>query len=164
VNRKRSAETALLTVGGPKRLHPIPLGHRLQMLAHHQPRSLIAAAPVRQAEVVAAGEQEPRPPLRPLEGRQHRLQLRAVVWLHASQRRARRGLLQDALQVVGAKPPLQPKHVWAIRTQLQLAGRVRDLALFNLASAANCAAVITSRSWSATSHPTATGRNAPPSG
>ena len=31
------------------------------------------------------------------------------------------------------KPPLQPRHVWAIRTRLQLAGRVRDLALFNLA-------------------------------
>ena len=34
---------------------------------------------------------------------------------------------------IGAKPPLQPKHVWAIRTRLQRAGRVRDLALFNLA-------------------------------
>ena len=33
----------------------------------------------------------------------------------------------------GPKPPLQPRHVWAIRTRLQLAGRVRDLALFNLA-------------------------------
>lgn len=33
----------------------------------------------------------------------------------------------------GAKPPLQPRHVWAIRTQLQLAHRKRDLALFNLA-------------------------------
>lgn len=33
----------------------------------------------------------------------------------------------------GPKPPLQAKHVWAIRTRLQLAGRKRDLALFNLA-------------------------------
>jgi integrase len=33
----------------------------------------------------------------------------------------------------GPKPPLQPRHVWAIRTRLQLAGRKRDLALFNLA-------------------------------
>ena len=33
----------------------------------------------------------------------------------------------------GPKPPLQPRHVWAIRTQLQFAGRKRDLALFNLA-------------------------------
>lgn len=32
-----------------------------------------------------------------------------------------------------AKPPLRPKHVWAIRTRLQLTGRIRDLALFNLA-------------------------------
>jgi integrase len=34
---------------------------------------------------------------------------------------------------VGHKPPLQPKHVWAIRTRLQLAKKKRDLALFNLA-------------------------------
>jgi len=33
----------------------------------------------------------------------------------------------------GQKPPLQLKHVWAIRTRLQLAQRTRDLALFNLA-------------------------------
>ena len=32
-----------------------------------------------------------------------------------------------------AKPPLQPKHVWAIRTRLQMQRKVRDLALFNLA-------------------------------
>ena len=36
-------------------------------------------------------------------------------------------------KLTGQKPPLQPRHVWAIRTQLQLTGRVRDLALFNLA-------------------------------
>ena len=36
-------------------------------------------------------------------------------------------------KLIGQKPPLQPKHVWAIRTRLQLGGRVRDLALFNLA-------------------------------
>jgi integrase len=35
--------------------------------------------------------------------------------------------------MVGAKPPLQPKHVWSIRTKLQVEKRVRDLALFNLA-------------------------------
>jgi hypothetical protein len=34
---------------------------------------------------------------------------------------------------MGARPPLRPKHVWSIRTNLQLQGRVRDLALFNLA-------------------------------
>src|SRR5260370_5035013 len=36
-------------------------------------------------------------------------------------------------KLVGAKPPLRPKHVWSIRTKLQLADRKRDLALFNLA-------------------------------
>jgi integrase len=36
-------------------------------------------------------------------------------------------------KMVGAKPPLRPKHVWSIRTKLQVEGRVRDLALFNLA-------------------------------
>jgi integrase len=36
-------------------------------------------------------------------------------------------------KLTGAKPPLQPKHVWAIRTRLQIASRTRDLALFNLA-------------------------------
>jgi integrase len=36
-------------------------------------------------------------------------------------------------KLIGPKPPLQPKHVWAIRTRLQLAGRTRDLALFDLA-------------------------------
>jgi len=36
-------------------------------------------------------------------------------------------------KLLGQKPPLQPKHVWAIRTRLQLAKRRRDLALFNLA-------------------------------
>ena len=37
-------------------------------------------------------------------------------------------------KLIGPKPPLQPKHVWSIRTRLQLAGRTRDLALFNLAT------------------------------
>lgn len=36
-------------------------------------------------------------------------------------------------KLIGPKPPLQPKHVWAIRTRLQLGKRIRDLALFNLA-------------------------------
>src|SRR5437588_8602085 len=33
----------------------------------------------------------------------------------------------------GAKPPLRPKHVWSIRTKLQIEGRARDIAMFNLA-------------------------------
>src|SRR6266498_1889562 len=36
-------------------------------------------------------------------------------------------------KLTGAKPPLRPKHVWSIRTKLQVEGRKRDLALFNLA-------------------------------
>jgi hypothetical protein len=36
-------------------------------------------------------------------------------------------------KLTGAKPPLRQKHVWAIRTKLQIEQRVRDLALFNLA-------------------------------
>src|SRR6476660_1869060 len=36
-------------------------------------------------------------------------------------------------KVNGARPPLRPKHVWAVRTRLQLSHRARDLALFNLA-------------------------------
>lgn len=36
-------------------------------------------------------------------------------------------------KLTGAKPPLRPKHVWSIRSKLQLEGRTRDLALFNLA-------------------------------
>src|SRR5438105_11712468 len=36
-------------------------------------------------------------------------------------------------KLVGAKPPLWPKHVWSIRTRLQIERRTRDLALFNLA-------------------------------
>jgi hypothetical protein len=36
-------------------------------------------------------------------------------------------------RLTGAKPPLRPKHVWSIRTKLQIEGRVRDLAMFNLA-------------------------------
>ena len=36
-------------------------------------------------------------------------------------------------RLTGAKPPLRPKHLWSIRTKLQIEGRVRDLAMFNLA-------------------------------
>ena len=36
-------------------------------------------------------------------------------------------------KLTGAKPALLPKHVWAVRTRLQLANRLRDLALFDLA-------------------------------
>src|SRR5690242_9584401 len=36
-------------------------------------------------------------------------------------------------KIIGARPPLQTKHVWAIRTKLQLESKKRDLAMFNLA-------------------------------
>jgi integrase len=36
-------------------------------------------------------------------------------------------------KLIGAKPPLRPKHVWAVRTRLMVEGRTRDLAMFNLA-------------------------------
>jgi hypothetical protein len=36
-------------------------------------------------------------------------------------------------KLIGQKPPLRPKHVWSIRATLQMDGRTRDLAMFNLA-------------------------------
>jgi hypothetical protein len=36
-------------------------------------------------------------------------------------------------KLIGAKPPLRPSQVWAIRTRLLIEKRTRDLALFNLA-------------------------------
>lgn len=36
-------------------------------------------------------------------------------------------------RIVGAKPPLKPKHIWDIRIRLQVVGRIRGLAMLNLA-------------------------------
>ena len=36
-------------------------------------------------------------------------------------------------KLVGQKPPLKPKDIWAIRIHLQHKNKVRDLAMFNLA-------------------------------
>ena len=36
-------------------------------------------------------------------------------------------------KLIGAKPPLLARHVWSIRTRLQIERRTRDLAMFNLA-------------------------------
>lgn len=36
-------------------------------------------------------------------------------------------------RIIGQKPPLKIKEIWAIRVRLQLARRTRELALFNLA-------------------------------
>jgi hypothetical protein len=38
-------------------------------------------------------------------------------------------------KLLGPKPPLQTKHVCSIRTTVQVDGRIRDLAMFNLAIA-----------------------------
>ena len=34
-------------------------------------------------------------------------------------------------RIIGPKPPFKAKHVWAIHQQLKVAGRARDLALFD---------------------------------
>ena len=36
-------------------------------------------------------------------------------------------------KLIGQKPPLKPKEVWSVRVRLQMLGKTRDLALFNLA-------------------------------
>jgi hypothetical protein len=36
-------------------------------------------------------------------------------------------------KLTGAKPPLLARHVWSIRTKLQIEKQTRDLAMFNLA-------------------------------
>jgi len=36
-------------------------------------------------------------------------------------------------RLIGQKRPLKPKDVWTIRVRLELEGRRRDLAMFNLA-------------------------------
>jgi len=40
---------------------------------------------------------------------------------------------RDQRALHGQKPPLKPREVWAIRTRLQIQGKRRELALFNLA-------------------------------
>jgi hypothetical protein len=51
-------------------------------------------------------------------------------------------------KLTGAKPPLRPKHVWAIRTKFQIEGRVRDLAMLIWQSTASFAVVTSSPSGS----------------
>lgn len=43
-------------------------------------------------------------------------------------------------KLAGQKHPLKLKDIWAIRIRLQVANNVRELALFNWRSTANCAA------------------------
>ena len=51
---------------------------------------------------------------------------------------------------VGPKRPLKPRDIWAIRFYLDEHKRLRDRALFDLPSTANCEAAIWSRSGSIT--------------
>lgn len=46
---------------------------------------------------------------------------------------AAKGIPWNKGKLIGAKPPLRQKHVWAIRSMLQIERRTRDLAMFNLA-------------------------------
>jgi integrase len=39
----------------------------------------------------------------------------------------------NAGRIIGPKAPLKPKHIWAIRQQLKVSNRRRDLAMFNCA-------------------------------
>jgi hypothetical protein len=49
-------------------------------------------------------------------------------------------------KLIGAKPPLRPKHVWSIRTKLQVEGRTRDLAMLIWLLIASCVAAMLSPS------------------
>ena len=45
-------------------------------------------------------------------------------------------------KLIGQKPPLKLREIWAIRIRLQLMKETRELAIFNLAIDNNCAVVI----------------------
>lgn len=45
-----------------------------------------------------------------------------------------RRLAWNTGRLIGPKPPLKPRHIWAIRTRLHHDHRARDLAMFNLDS------------------------------
>lgn len=55
--------------------------------------------------------------------------------------RARRPVWNKG-SIVGQKRPLMPKHVWAIRVRLEIAGNTRGLALLTLRLTASSAVVI----------------------
>jgi hypothetical protein len=48
-------------------------------------------------------------------------------------------------KIIGQKPPLKLKEIWAIRVRLHLAKNYRDIALFNLRLIANYEHAIWSR-------------------
>ena len=53
--------------------------------------------------------------------------------IHEDPASGARNLPWNKGKLVGQKPPLKLQEVWAIRIRLQMANRIRDLALFNLA-------------------------------
>ena len=53
------------------------------------------------------------------------------IYLHKNENSAPQS--RSKLKLIGQKPPLKPKEVWSIRVRLQILGKTRDLALFNLA-------------------------------
>ena len=55
-------------------------------------------------------------------------------------------------KLIGQKPRLRPKHVWSIRTRLQMEERTRDLAMFNLAIDSKLRAAMSSHFGLRTSH------------
>ena len=61
-------------------------------------------------------------------------------------------------KLTGAKPPLRPKHVWSIRTKLQIEGRLQTLRCLIWRSTASFVAVTWSRSRSRMSLPEDTRR------
>jgi|GEM_PF-5212277 len=48
-------------------------------------------------------------------------------------------------KLIGQRPPLKKQEIWSVRVRLQPSKKTRDLALFNLASTANCEAVTSLR-------------------
>src|SRR6266496_6449788 len=59
---------------------------------------------------------------------------------------AQKRVLWNKGKVTGAKPPLRPKHVWSIRTKLQIEGRVGISLCSIWQSTVSCVAVTSSRS------------------
>ena len=53
--------------------------------------------------------------------------------MHLPENNTNRRIPWNKGKLVGQKPPLKLREIWAIRIRLQLACRTRDLALFNLA-------------------------------
>jgi len=53
--------------------------------------------------------------------------------MYLLKRRPKQSIPWNKGKLVGQKPPLKLREIWAIRIRLQLAQRTRDLALFNLA-------------------------------